>query len=283
MGALEPPGDAPPPLSVPSARALSSPRNPAVAHARSLRRRGPRDRERLFLVEGPTAVGEAVSTGAPLVTVFLRREAPGRAAEVAARAARAGVEVVEVGDRALAAMSDATSPQGVVAVARFVDEPPGPLLDRAEGLCVVLADVRDPGNVGTILRSAWAVGAAAVLLGAGTADPYNPKVVRSSAGALFHVPLARGVALPWALAELGARGFRRVAADPHAGAAYDEVDLTGRCALLFGNEAWGVPEGVLTGVDDRATIPMQGQAESLNVGAAAAVFLFEAARQRRQR
>ncbi|MGH2690677.1 MAG: TrmH family RNA methyltransferase, partial [Actinomycetota bacterium] len=153
----------------------------------------------------------------------------------------------------------------------------------AEGLCVVLADVRDPGNVGTILRSAWAVGAGAVFLGAGTADPYNPKVVRSSAGALFRVPWARGVALPWVLGGLGVRGFRRIAADPHGGAAYDEVDLTGRCALLFGNEAWGVPEEVVAGVDERATIPMQGQAESLNVGAAAAVFLFEAARQRRRR
>jgi TrmH family RNA methyltransferase len=228
-------------------------------------------------------VGEALSAGVPLLTVFLRPGAPGRAAEVAARAAGAGIEVVEVGERALEAMSDATSPQGVVAVAPFVEEPPGVLLEGAEGLCVVLADVRDPGNVGTILRSAWAVGAGAVFLGAGTADPYNPKVVRSSAGALFHVPLARGVALPWVLGELGARGFRRVAADPHAGVAYDEVDLTGRCVLLFGNEAWGVPEEVLTGVDERATIPMLGRAESLNVGAAAAVFLFEAARQRRHR
>jgi TrmH family RNA methyltransferase len=219
-------------------------------------------------------------------TVFIRPDAPARSAEVAVGAARAGVAVVEVGERVIEAMSDATTPQGVVAVARFVDEPPDALVDRTDrtdGLCVVLADVRDPGNVGTILRSAWAVGAGAVFLGGGTADPYNPKVVRSSAGALFRVPLARGVALPWVLGELGARGFRRVAADAHGGAAYDEVDLTGRCALLFGNEAWGVPEDVLTGVDQRATIPMQGEAESLNVGAAAAVFLFEAARQRRRR
>jgi RNA methyltransferase, TrmH family len=183
----------------------------------------------------------------------------------------------------MASISDATTPQGIVAVAGFVDEDPESLLDRAADLSVVLADVRDPGNVGTILRSAWAVGAGAVYAGAGTADVYNPKVVRATAGALFRVPVARGVAIPWLLDQLGNRGVHRVAADPHAGVAYDDVDLTRRCALVLGNEAWGVPEEVVRRVDERATIPMRGKAESLNVGAAAAVFLFEAARQRRHR
>jgi TrmH family RNA methyltransferase len=237
----------------------------------------------MFLVEGPTGVSEALSAGAPLETVFVQQPAADRVADVAERAAAAGVRVVEVSDRAMESISDTTTPQGIVAVARFVDQSPQTLLDGLTGLSVVLADVRDPGNAGTILRSAWAVGAQAVFLGTGTADPYNPKVVRSSAGALFRVPVARGVAIPWLLDELGARGIRRVVADPHSGLAYDEVDLTGPCALLFGNEAWGVPEEVVRRVDERATIPMQGQAESLNVGAAAAVFLFEAARQRRRR
>lgn len=213
----------------------------------------------------------------------MERPAGERAAQLAERADEGGVPVVVVNDRVMASISDAATPQGIVAIAGFVDQPAEQLLERSPDLSVVLAEVRDPGNVGTILRSAWAVGAGAVFLGAGTADVYNPKVVRATAGALFRVPVARGVAIPWLLDELGDRGIRRVAADPHSGVAYDDVDLTRRCALVFGNEAWGVPEEVVRRVDERATIPMRGRAESLNVGAAAAVFLFEAARQRRPR
>jgi TrmH family RNA methyltransferase len=242
-----------------------------------------RDRDRTFLVEGVTGLEEALSARARLETVFVEQPASPRVSKLAERAAAAGVPVVEVGDRVMASISDAATPQGIVAIAGFVDQPVERLLEPAPDLSVVLADVRDPGNVGTILRSAWAVGAGAVFLGAGTADVYNPKVVRASAGALFRVPVARGVALPWLLDELGHRGVCRVAADPHSGTAYDDVDLTGRCLLVFGNEAWGVPEEIVHRVDERATIPMRGQAESLNVGAAAAVFLFEAARQRRHR
>ena len=262
-------------------RTLTSPRNPTVQRARKLLRRGLRDRDRAFLVEGVTGLEEALAARARLETVFVEQPASQRVAQVAERAAAIGVPVVEVGDRVMASISDAATPQGIVAIAGFVDQPAQRLVEPTPDLSVVLADVRDPGNVGTILRSAWAVGAGAVFLGAGTADVYNPKVVRATAGALFHVPIVRNVALPWLLDELGHRGVRRVAADPHSGTAYDEVDLTGRCVLVFGNEAWGVPEEVVHRVDERATIPMRGQAESLNVGAAAAVFLFEAARQRR--
>jgi TrmH family RNA methyltransferase len=267
----------------PAVRTLSSPRNPLVQRARKLQRRGLRDRDRTFLVEGVTGLEEALAAGAPLDTVFVEQPASPRVAQVAERAAQAGLPVVEVGERAMASISDAATPQGIAAISGFVDRPAAELLDPAPDLSVVLADVRDPGNVGTILRSAWAVAADAVFLGVGTADVYNPKVVRATAGALFRVPVARGVPIPWLLDELGRRGVRRVAADPHSGTAYDDVDLSGRCALVFGNEAWGVPEDAVDRVDERATIPMRGRAESLNVAAAAAVFLFEAARQRRRR
>jgi TrmH family RNA methyltransferase len=146
---------------------------------------------------------------------------------------------------------------------------------------VVLAEVRDPGNLGTILRTSWAAGAGGVFLSRGTVDVYNPKAVRASAGALFHVPVAREVALPWILPELGNRDIQRLAADPTALPTYDEVDMTGPTALVFGNEAWGLAEEVAAAV--RASIPMRASAESVNVGIAAAVFLFEAVRQRRRR
>jgi TrmH family RNA methyltransferase len=181
------------------------------------------------------------------------------------------------------AISDADTPPGLVAITSFVDVDPLQLLESGSDLLVVVAEVRDPGNLGTILRTARAAGAGGVFLTKGTVDIYNPKVVRASAGALFHVPVAREVAVPWVLTELGKRHFRRVAADPTATASYDEVDMRGPSALVFGNEAWGLPGEAEGAVDERASIPMRESAESLNVGVAAAVFLFEAVRQRRRR
>jgi len=193
------------------------------------------------------------------------------------------VQTFEVSPEVMHSISDADTPPGAVAVAPFVDVDPTQLLDSGSDLLVVLAEVRDPGNLGTILRTARAAGAGGVFLTKGTVDVYNPKVVRASAGALFHVSVAREVAVPWVLTELGARNIRRVAADPTATATYDEVDMRGPSALVFGNEAWGLPGEAVATVDERASIPMRASAESLNVGIAAAVFLFEAVRQRRRR
>ncbi|HWD07873.1 MAG TPA: RNA methyltransferase [Actinomycetota bacterium] len=259
---------------------ISSTHNPLVQRARKLRKRGLRARTREFLVEGAHGITEAFSAGQTPELLFLTESAPVELADLA-RASR--VPVHAVSEPVMKLISDAENPPGAVAVVPFVDVEPGRLLACPTDLAVVLAGVQDPGNLGTTLRTARAAGAGAVFLTEGTVDLYNAKVVRASAGALFRVSVAREVAVPWVLAGLGSRGFRRIAAVPTAPTAYDEVDMSGPCALVFGNEARGLGDDVLAAVDERASIPMDERAESLNVGISAAVFLFEVSRQRRAR
>jgi TrmH family RNA methyltransferase len=266
---------------------ITSIRNGLVQRARKLRKRAMRDRAREFLVEGANGIEGALESGRGLEVLFVTDTASqGGGSHLnglveAARVAR--VPTYEVSPQVMQAISDADTPPGVVAIAPYVDVDPTRLLDAGSDLFVVLAEVRDPGNLGTILRTASAAGAGGVFLTRGTVDVYNPKAVRASAGTLFHLPVAREVAVPWVLTELGRRHIRRVAADPSATTMYDEVDMRGPSALVFGNEAWGLPGETVAVVDERASIPMRASAESLYVGIAAAVFLFEAVRQRRGR
>lgn len=169
-----------------------------------------------------------------------------------------------VGDGVLANVGSVVTPQGVMATARIPQ-----LMPLADGdFAVELAGVADPGNAGTIVRSAVAAGAQAVVFSPGSVDPWNPKTVRASAGALFRVPLA----------EAGPKG-ERVGADPHRGAPYDQADLTGPLTLVVGNEAHGLSQ--TAAVDRWVSIPMAPDVESLNVASAAAILCFEVARQRR--
>jgi TrmH family RNA methyltransferase len=143
--------------------------------------------------------------------------------------------------------------------------------------------VRDPGNAGTVLRSAEAAGADGVLSCDGSVDVYNPKTVRASAGSLFHVPVVVGGEPVDVLEQIGSWGVRRLGTVARRGHDYTAVDLARPTALVLGNEANGLPDHVSAHLDDEVTIPMAGRSESLNVGMAAAVLCFEAARQRRQR
>lgn len=226
------------------------------------------------MVEGAKLVGEAIAAGA-VESVYL---APGTTppdglpADVAVRVLQHGV---------LERVADTVTPQPVLAVCRSIDVPLAAVLDVT--FVVVCVDVQDPGNAGTVLRSAEAAGAGAVLFTGSSVDPTNPKAVRASAGSLFHVGVVSGGQAVDVLAELGRRGMRRLGCDARAGVAADAVDLTGPVALVLGNEARGLPPEVDDALDGRVTIPMAGRAESLNVGMAAAVLCFEVARQRRAR
>lgn len=235
----------------------------------------------MFLVEGTRGIREAFSAGALVESVFVQ-PSMSSAPDLIGLARIHSKQVLEVSDQVMRAISDATTPPGALAIAGFIDKDPGKLLDDAFSFGLVLAGVRDPGNLGTILRAAWAAGVEAVFLSRGTVDVYNPKVVRAAAGALFNLALARDVELPWLMSGLGDRRILRIAADPRGPTSYYELDLTGRCALVFGGEAAGIPEEVVSNVDVRASIPMPGGADSLNVALAAGLFLFEAARQRQR-
>ncbi len=185
-----------------------------------------------------------------------------------------------IDDKAAQALSGSVSPQGLVGVCRFVDRPIEAVLRGP--LVVICADVRDPGNAGTIIRTADASGADAVILAGHSVDAYNDKTVRATVGSLFHVPLATGVDPLDAVAAARAAGYLVLAADGGGEVdlfAADEL-LTGPVAWLFGNEAWGLPAELAAAADHRVAIPLPGRAESLNLSTAAAVCLYASARVR---
>ncbi len=200
--------------------------------------------------------------------------------DLVARARRAGTEILEVTDEVLASIATTVTPQGLVGVASL----PAPSLHDALAdarLVLVLHEVADPGNVGTIIRTADALGADAVLLSSGSADARNPKAVRSSAGSLFALPVAQGAAIDEILRACRARGLRLVATSPRASVDSDRADLSTPIALVFGNEAHGLADEVIRRCDTNVRVPLQGHAESLNLAAAVAILTYEAARQRR--
>lgn len=253
---------------------ITSTRNPTVVQAAKLSKRGIRDQHRRFLVEGAQAAAEAVAAGVA-EQVFHTPGSSGRVPEVVAAAEAAGAEVEAVSEAVMAHLTSAVTPQGIAAVARFVDVP---LSEIRPGTVPVLCSVRDPGNAGTILRSADAFGAAGVVFTADSVDVYNAKAVRSSAGSLFHVPVVRDVPPAQAVDELRSAGATILAAAADGEADASEVDLSRPTALLFGNEAWGLPSEVRTLSDGSVRVPIVGRAESLNLAAAAAVLLSQAVR-----
>lgn len=183
-------------------------------------------------------------------------------------------------------VSDTVTPQPVSAVVSMLDVALGDLLaparaEPADRLVVVCADVRDPGNLGSVLRSAAGAGASGLVWCEGTADPYNPKAVRASAGALFRLPMARAADPGEALEALRAAGFRLLASAARGGVDYRQADLSGDVALLLGNEAAGLPAETLAQVDGVLTVPMAAGVESLNVAMAATLLCYEVARRGR--
>jgi TrmH family RNA methyltransferase len=248
-------------------------------------RRSARHAEHCFVVEGVKVVREALAAGAGVESVYVDRAgfAPGGPwQQVLEEAYAAGTRVFDLAPGVLARVADTVTPQPIMAVVDQMDVALSELAPTAEAaLVVVCVDIRDPGNAGTILRSAEAAGATGVVCCDGSVDVFNPKTVRASAGALFRVPVVAGGDAGEVLAQLGAWGLRRLAAVAHGGRAYTEADLTAPLALVLGNEAHGLPDTVGPEIDGALTIPMAGRAESLNAGMAAAVLCFEAARQRR--
>jgi RNA methyltransferase, TrmH family len=261
-------------------------RSPRVRAARSLAKRALRERSRLFLAEGPQAVQEALghdaADGAAITELFVTAVARSRHAGLVEAVARTGAPVHTVSGEVMAELAQTVTPQGLLAVCRFIDVPLAELVAAMPRLVAVLANVRDPGNAGTVLRTADAAGAQGVIFADASVDAYNSKCVRSSAGSLFHLPLVLGVSVTEAVTALHGAGLAVLAADGGAVQGLDELDREGRLAVptawLFGNEAWGLPAELVALADDAVAVPIYGQAESLNLAAAAAVCLYASAR-----
>jgi TrmH family RNA methyltransferase len=270
--------------------------NARVKNARKLARRSFRAERRLFLADGPKAVEGALGVPGCVVEVF----ATPAATQAHPALAAAAPAWTLVDDRALASLSDSVNPAGIVAVARFLDRPLDHVLDRAAEVepdrvsvvepvetrfLAICADVRDPGNAGTVVRCADAAGADAVVFAGHSVDPYNPKTVRASVGSLFHLPIAVEPDPATAVRAAQSAGLVVLAADGAGEVDLDEAgDLLARpTAWLFGNEAWGLPDELAALADHRVRIPIHGRAESLNLSTAAALCLYASARAQRSR
>lgn len=258
---------------------LANVRADRVKQVRALAGRSARRRAGVFLAEGPQAAREAIRYAAARVQdVFLTEAAADRHPEIAAEAASAGLRVHGGTPEVLAAMSPDC--QGVLATVASREVRVEDALAGSPRLVAILANVRDPGNAGTVIRTADAAGADAVFLAGESVDPENPKVVRATAGSLFHLPVATGASVADAVAACRAGGLRVLAADGTGDAVLGEPggpDPTAPTAWLFGNEAWGLAEADLARADAVVRIPIYGRAESLNLAAAAAVALYASA------
>lgn len=251
---------------------ITSASNAKVKFVRSLARRRARYAARQFVVEGVKSIEEALGAGSVPALAFFTASAVAdpRAQALLDRMPTASPQVFEVSDAVMQAMSSTETPSGILAVFPFVELP----LPGSPSFVLVLDAVRDPGNGGTILRSARAAGVDIVYFASGTADPYNDKVVRSAMGAHFHIPLR---VESWnAIADALAQIPRIYLADAHTGTVYKQVDWSRPVALIVGGEAQGASADAERLATARVTIPMRGGAESLNAAMAATVLLFEA-------
>ncbi len=235
------------------------------------------------MVEGAELLSVALEVGAPVEAVYVAPAGRSNSAvaDVVDRAFAVGVRVFDLAPGVVERIADTVTPQPLLAVVGFV---PAVLEDAKDASRVVVCvDVRDPGNAGTMIRTADAAGIEAVICCDGTVDPTNPKTVRASAGSLFHLPVVAGGDPRLVIETLKGWGFTTVGTAVRDGVDYAEFDWCQRVAVVFGNEASGLDGSVFDRLDERVSIPMAGSAESLNVSVSAAVLCFEALRQRRSR
>jgi TrmH family RNA methyltransferase len=264
-------------------KVITSARNPAVVAARKLARGHGRARAHSgrFLLEGAQGIRAALAAGCRPARLFATAEAAARHADLVATAREGGAEVSVVAPSLLADLAQTVTPQGLVAIVPSVVRGLDGLPPRPRLVCV-LAEVRDPGNAGTVLRAADAFGADALVTTTNSVDLESPKAVRASAGSLFHLPVVAGAGWAGLAAALRERDLALIGADPHAEVTVERAPLERPCALVLGSEAQGLPGEVRAGLDLTVRLPQYGRAESLNLAAAAAVLLYECARRQRE-
>jgi RNA methyltransferase, TrmH family len=246
---------------------------------RLVQKRSLRWSEGLCVLEGPDLVESALETGQEIEALYLEAGATDdpRYTDLVERGSAVGVRSFVLAPGVMDKVADAKTPQPILATVRFRARALGELEFR--GLTLVLHDVRDPGNAGTVIRSADAAGVDAVIFTGQSVDPYNPKTLRATAGSVFHLPLVVAD-LTEVIAHARESGVRSWAAVVRDGRPFLGVDLGGPVVVVIGNESDGLDDAALALCDDRLSIPMVGRSESLNLGVAASLIVFEALRQR---
>ena len=257
---------------------LTGLQNPQVKAAAELKQKKYRQQQGLFLAEGLRTVEEAVASKT-VVSIFYTAIEDDRTRSVLEEAAAQQLKLYCVSDAVMKKIADTDTPQGIIAVCKMQNVTLDKLLSKGEML-LVLDRVGDPGNLGTMLRTADAAGIGGVVLLKGCVDIYAPKTVRSSMGSLFHVPVVSGIGEDNFIAEAKDAGYELLVTSLEGADNLFKADLGGRIAFVMGNEAGGVSANLLERADKRVFIPMAGRAESLNVAMAAGVVMFEALRRR---
>jgi len=238
-------------------------------------------REGWLAVEGPFALEEALAAGsnATVQSVLASSRAAEKFHVLLDRLPR-DTEVALVADRLFSRVAATPSPQGIAALIELKSPDLDAILPRHDALLIVACGVQDPGNLGTMMRSALALGGSALVTMKETVSPFNPKAMRSSAGAIFHLPVFPGVEAANLIERLRGAGVLIVAADRESSSSLHEADLKGKLAFLIGREATGLPREIAEHADLRLSIPIRPGMDSVNAATAASIFLYEAARQR---
>ena len=260
-------------------RRVSSRQNALVKDLRKALSQGEPTTEGYLAVEGVRMIEEAIRSGLRFQAIFFSEAGSGQATRLLPQIG-SQVEILLLPDEVFVSAVSTESPQGVAALVKLRPHKFEELLESAsDSLLVVVGGIQDPGNLGTIIRSAEAFGARAVLLGEKTVSHFNPKAVRGSAGSIFREPLLR-VKLAESITALKQQGVRVLATSSHKGKPLQEADFTGAAMMVVGNEGAGVPAEILSMANELVTIPHSPRVESLNAGIAASILLYEAARQR---
>ena len=241
-----------------------------------------RKRAGQYFTEGIRSVGQALDSKAPVSEVIYSKRVYGLGSgrELMDRVFKAGINIVEVSESLFKFICDTESPQHIMAVIDIKECDREEVMDVKEPLFVIVDGIQDPGNLGTIIRTADGAGASAVLLLKGTTDPYSPKVVRSTMGSNYSIPVFRERDAGELFDALNKKGIRLIASSPESGTPYWNADFTGSIGIIIGNEANGISEQVLEYSDQSVALPMPGRAESLNAAVACGVLLYKALEQR---
>jgi RNA methyltransferase, TrmH family len=270
--------------SQPRLRRIEGRHNPLLKQLRQAFSRAQRTTEGDCAIEGLRMLEEAIRSGLRFRAVFFRESAQDRAERLLPQIGT-HVETLLLPDKLFDAAVPSETPQGVAALVRLKEFSVDDVLENERlqvGPIVALAGLQDPGNLGTIIRSAEAFGCAGIILGEGTVSPLNAKAVRASAGSIFRLPVVTAASgLEDVVTRLRAQNVRLIATSSHKGTPLDQADLTGPIAVFIGSEGSGLARGLVTQMDAVVAIPHTPQVESLNAGVAGSIILYEAARQRK--
>ena len=261
---------------------ISSQENPVIKHIKQLSKRKYREKYREFKIEGVRMIHDALENGKNIKSVLFCDALKGVSGgeKLLERLNQQGIKIYHIPQKMFEELSDIESPQGVMAILAFHTHELEEVLTHSKGFFLILDRIQDPGNMGTMIRTADAAGADGIILTKGSVDPYNEKVIRSTMGSIFHIPILTMGDTMDVLGCMKQRGIKIVTTSLNTEHYHYDIDLKQKIAIIVGNEGNGVEEDVIRASDYTVKIPMLGRAESLNASVAASLMLYEVVRQR---